>query len=292
VLSHNAWQQHEPRLNFPVFDKAENFIDFSLQRDARLTLKRVVAPGYYFISGRKSIKETVRNYHNIIMGESYRFKGIFLDRSGKELLSAQFPGEYWPGDFFHCNLNEWLLNQKIAIQNGNLILIASRGREDRFMSSPGNVTLRVLTNKNVCGYRTGFFSRPLNAGHKHYGFTGLNPHVELNERWASSLLLINHSSDPAYDRSVRPTVRLYRADGNFIETPYGDIPPHAALEMGIGELFPQAFDFLSTNGGRGYTITRVKGASLASIHVTRTTNGELVSMEHSRPAHPIVVDYF
>jgi len=38
--------------------------------------------------------------------------------------------------------------------------------------------------------------------------------------------------------------------------------------------------------GRAYTVTRLKGASLASIHVQRSRAGQLASMEHSRPAHP------
>jgi hypothetical protein len=291
MLPSNAWRQEEPRLNFPVFAGIENHIDFTLQDDPPLTMRRLVAPVYHFVKSRKTLATLVKDYRHFIGGEPYRFKAIYLNRQGHLLYIGDFEGQYRPGGFFHCNLGLWLATQGMALQDGNLVLVASRGRADRFLSSPGNVTLRVIGPNRVCGYRTGFFSRPLNAGHKHFGFTGLNPHVEVNGDWISSLLLINHSSDPEYDKRVNPTVRLYRADGAHLEAPFGEIAPHAALERNLLELFPDVQAFLAASGGRGYTITRLKGASLASIHVQRSRDGELASMEHSRPAHPNVVDY-
>jgi hypothetical protein len=291
LLSSNAWQQQEPRLNFPVFGGAENHIDFTLQDDPKRTLKRLAVPAYHLVKGRKTLAAALDDYRHLFGAEPYRFRGVYLDRHGQERLVGDLPGEYRPGGFFHCNLNAWLASHQVPLADGNFILVANRGRADRFQSSPGNVTLRIMTAQHVCGYRTGFFSRPLNAGHKHYGFTGLNPHVEVNARWLSSLLLINHSSDPAYDRHASPTVRLYRPDGAHLEAPFGDIAPHAAAERSLLDLFPDAEQFLAARGGRGYTVTRLKGASLASIHVMRTRDGQLASMEHSRPAHPNVVDY-
>lgn len=291
MLPSNAWRQEEPRLNFPIFAGMENHIDFTLQDDPPLTLRRVAAPAYHFVKGRKSLATLVKDYRHFIGGEPYRFKAVYLNRQGQLRHSGDLEGEYRPGGFFHCNLGRWLSAQGVALQDGNLVLVASRGRADRFMSSPGNVTLRLVGGDRICGYRTGFFSRPLNAGHKHFGFTGLNPHVEVNDQWVSSLLLINHSSDPSYDKTVNPTVRLYRPDGAHLEAPFGDVAPHAALERNLLELFPDAQAFLAAGGGRGHTITRLKGASLASIHVQRSRDGQLASMEHSRPAHPNVVDY-
>jgi hypothetical protein len=291
MLATNAWRDDEPRLNFPVFAGAENHIDFTLQDDVPLTWRRLGAPAYHFVKGRKPLSTMLTDYKQMVAPEPYRFRGVYLDRRGHQLLDAPLEGEYRPGGFFHCHLNEWVRSHGKTLQDGNLVLVANRGRADRFQSSPGNVTLRVLSDSRICGYRTGFFSRPLNAGHKHFGFTGLNPQVDVNARWVSALLLINHSSDPAYDKTVCPTVRLYRGDGQFLEAPFGDIPPHAALERNVLELFPEAESFLQDTDGRGYTVTRLKGASLASIHVQRSRDGQLASMEHSRPAHPNVVDY-
>ena len=291
MLPSTAWRQEEPRLNFPIFAGMENHIDFTVQNDPPVTWRRLAAPAYHFVKGRKPLATMLKDYKHFVAGEPYRFKAVYLDRTGRALLSGDLAGEYSPGGFFHCNLNRWLADNGVALQDGNLVLVASRGRADRFLSSPGNVTLRVVSGERICGYRTGFFSRPLNAGHKHFGFTGLNPHVEVNADWVSSLLLINHSSDPGYDKIVNPTVRLHRAPDSFQEAPFGDIAPHAGMERSLLDLFPDAQDFLAGHGGRGYTITRLKGASLASIHVQRSRGGELASMEHSRPAHPNVVDY-
>jgi hypothetical protein len=169
--------------------------------------------------------------------------------------------------------------------------VANHGRPDLFNSSPGNATLRAISNDTVAGYRTGFFCRTLNDGKKHFGFTGLNPQIEVSEHAVASLLFVNHSSDPAYDRQVSPTVRLHRSVGEFIEVSFGNIPAHAAVEKPITELFPNAAEFLAPCGGRGFSVSTLKGATLASVHVLRRPDGVLLSMEHSRPAYPNIVDY-
>lgn len=291
MLPSHAWGQEQPRLNFPIFAGVENHIDFTLQADPALTLKRLAVPLYHFVKRRKTLRMMINDYCHLAFGEPYRFKAIYLDRQGNQLLSSAMPGEFRAGGFFHCHIDHWLAEHGVPLVDGNLVLVASRGRADRFLSSPGNVTLRIVTPTNICGFRTGFFSRTLNAGQSHFGFTGLNPHVESNARWLSSLLLINHSSDPAYAQRVTPTVRLYRSADEFLEAPFGEIAPHAALEKTIDELFPEALTFLAGNHGRGHTITKLKGATLASIHVMRTREGRLTSMEHSRPAHPNIIDY-
>jgi hypothetical protein len=243
------------------------------------------------LNGRKPLEVVVSDYKNILFGEPYHFRGIYLDRQGRQLLKAPLPGEYKSGGFFHIHLNQWLEGHGVPLIDGNLILVANRGRADRFSSSPGNVTLRIVADQNVCGFRTGFFSRPLNDGKKHFGYTGVNPHVESSEYWLSSILLINHSSDPAYDRKVIPTVRLHRGTNEFLEAPFGQIAPHASLERTIDEIFPDAREYLAGHAGRGYAITRLKGVSLASVHIFRHRDGRLTSMEHSRPLHPNIVNY-
>jgi hypothetical protein len=100
---------------------------------------------------------------------------------------------------------------------------------------------------------------------------------------------MNHSSDPGYDRTVSPVIRLHRSHDEYLEAPFGTIPPHGALERGIADVFPGAATFVGADGG--YTITRNKGASLASLHVLRAADGSSMALDHSRPAHTNVVAY-
>lgn len=292
MLAHDIWRQSEPRLNFPIFGDMENHIDITIQEPLPITGRKLAAPMYHWFKKRKRLAATLRDYRLLLTNPPYRFKGVFLDRQGKQLAADKLPGKFRAGDYFHCNVNEWLAELGVDMTDGNFILVADHGRPDLFSSSPGNATLRVVGPRHVAGYRTGFFCRLLNVGHKHFGFTGLNPQIEVSEHAIAALLLINHSSDPDYDRSVCPTVRLHRGVDEFLEAPFGDIPPHAALERSITELFPDAAEFLAPTDGRGYSITTLRGASLASIHVLRAPDGELLSLEHSRPAHPNIVSYF
>jgi hypothetical protein len=285
------WLQHEPRLNFPMFGNLVNEIDFTVQEDRKLNWRRLVSPLYRCLFRGESFGNMLSDYRHVFNPHGFSLRACFVDRDGRHVCSGQFTGTYRAGDHFYCNVNDWVVSQGAAMADGSLILIASRGRADRWQSSPGNVTLRVSNTATVAGYRTGFFARPLNAGHKHVGFTGLNPRVEANDKWVSGLLLINHSSEPAYDKWACPTVRLYRADGEYREAEFGDIAPHSSLERSVLQLFPDAEAFLAPSGGVGYTVTTLQGASLASVHVLRTCSGELCALEHSRPAHTNIINY-
>jgi hypothetical protein len=291
MLGANAWKRHEPRVYFPVFAGMENHVDITLQEPVPITVRKLGAPLYHWSKKRKDLRDTMRDYAILLANPKYRFKGFFVDQQGKPRASGHFEGAYKAGDYFHVNVNAWLQAQGCAQEDGTFILVANHGRPDLFNSSPGNATLRVVGRETVAGYRTGFFCRALNDGKKHFGFTGLNPQIEVGDHAVASLLFVNHSSDPAYDRPANPTVRLHRSVDEFLEAPFGEIPPHASMERRITDLFPDAAGFLTATGGKGHSVTSLKGASLASVHVLRRPDGVLLSMEHSRPAYPNIVKY-
>ena len=291
MLDANAWKRHEPRVYFPVFAGVENHVDITLQEPLPVTVRKLGAPLYHWIKKRKALCGTLRDYAILLANPKYCFKGLFVNSLGAPLISEAFDGEYRAGDYFHVNVNAWLQAHGCAVEDGTFILVANHGRPDLFNSSPGNATLRIVGQDTVAGYRTGFFCRALNDGKKHFGFTGLNPQIEVSENAVASLMFVNHSSDPSYDRPVNPTVRLHRSVDDYIEAPFGEIPPHSAMERTITDIFPDAAAFLQATNGKGYSVTSLKGASLASVHILRRPDGALLSMEHSRPAYPNIVKY-
>jgi hypothetical protein len=104
----------------------------------------------------------------------------------------------------------------------------------------------------------------------------------------SSLLLINHSSDPEYARTAHPTSVLVREDGEQLKGDFGEIPPLGAREMSISDIFGnEVFEFLKPFNGRATSITTCAGVTLASLHVQRSNDNRrtLLGIEHSRPAH-------
>lgn len=292
MLDPKAWKRHEPRVYFPIFADMENHVDITLQEPLAVTGRKLGAPLYHFFRKRKALRDMLRDYAILLTNPDYRFRGIFIDRTGRPCATGVFEGSFRAGDYFHANVNAWLQAQGCRIEDGTFILVANHGRPDLFNSSPGNASLRVVGKDTVAGYRTGFFCRALNDGKKHFGFTGLNPQIEISEHAVASLLFVNHSSDPQYDKSVSPVVRLHRSVEEYIEAPFGEIPPHAGMEKRITELFPDAAEFLAPTEGRGHSVTTLKGASLASVHILRRPDGVLLSMEHSRPAYPNIVQYF
>ena len=292
MLPSGLWQPWEPRAVFPVFAEAENTIDFVVQDSLRPSLRSFARVGYALLRKQKLFDAAMRDGMNALLGRGMAFRGAFLTRGGRFIGAWNLSRPLQAGDFFSSSVNRLLERDRHAVEDGVFVLIASRGRLDRWSSSPGSATARYVGADYVAGYRTGLFARPLNpvAGKRHFGFTGINPQVVVRDDVVASVLLINHSSDPEYDRPVSPTMRLYRDPGNFLEAPFGDIPPHGALERRVSDLFPGAAQFLAGTGGRGYTITRASGASLASIHLLRSKTGRTLGMDHSRPSYTNVVD--
>lgn len=293
MLPQNLWHPWEPRASFPVFADARVIVDFIAQDTLRPGLRSFVRPVRDLYLKRKKTRDVVRDYINLALNRPMRFRGVLVDREGRFLRQWQFPDAIHAGDFFSVDVTGLLEQEGLPAQDGVFILISSRGRPDLWNSSPGSTSVRYVGRNYVAGYRTGLFSRTLNpvGVKKHFGFTGLNPQVMVSDGLTASVLLINHSSDPLHDTPARPSIRLYRNPTEYLEADFGEIAPHGALERGVLELFPDAPEFLRQNGGRGYSVTRAVGVSLASIHILRSPDGRTVGMDHSRPAHTNLVDY-
>jgi hypothetical protein len=294
MLDRALWKSWEPKAVFPLFTGARTWIDFVAQDSLRYrSVKEFARPAYYLWQRKKSLPQVVRDYVSTVFGKPMRLRGIALDRKGHYVGRWQLGEIRRPGDFISVEINQLAENEGIKLGDGVFILLASRGQNDMWSSSPGSATVRYVGDGFIGGYRTGLFARPLNPiqGKKHFGFTGLNPQIVIDDRLVASVLLINHSSDPEYDRIVMPTIRLYRNPQEYLEAKFGEIHPHGALERLITDLFPEAEQFLASTGGRGFTVAQAKGVSLASLHILRAREGISIGIDHSRPAFTNVIDY-
>ena len=112
-----------------------------------------------------------------------------------------------------------------------------------------------------------------------------------DDRFLSSVLLINHSSNPRYDETVRPTSLLLTAGGQTRAADFGRIAPFGGVEKSLEDLFGRDVSaFLSPWGGKGTVITTCPGVTLASIHLMRARDGRSMAIEHSRPTHAYLVN--
>lgn len=291
MLPEGLWRPWEPRTVFPVFRDAEVTLDFVVQESLRPTVRSLAHLGYGVLRRFKPMPVAMRDLLSAAVGRGIAFRGVFVTCCGEFIAQWPLSPPLQAGEFFSVNINRLRAQRNIAVSDGLFILIASRGRLDRWSTSPGSATIRYVGERFIAGYRTGLFARPLNEqnGKGHFGFTGINPQVLVGEDMIASVLLINHSSDPCYDRPVTPVIRLYADSCTFLETTFGTIPPHGCLERTIPELFPDAASFLASSGGRGFTIAQAPGVSLASIHLLRSRSGRTLGLDHSRPSYANVV---
>ena len=236
MLPKNIWKQHEPRAVVPLFRDAENYVDFAVQPSFAVRPRNFIEPLYYLYQRKKTLRGATRDYFDLVLRRPIAFRAIMVTRDGQYLAQWPVAQGLLVGDFFSLNVNELMVKAGIEPCDGLLILVASRGRTDLWASSPGSANVRYVGKHYVAGFRTGLFVRTLNPAHgsRHFGFTGLNPQVRLNGRELPGVLLINHSSDPEYDRIVSPISRLHRSRKEFLEAPFGSIPPHGALEVSGG----------------------------------------------------------
>lgn len=294
MLDRTLWKYWEPKAVFPLFAGVCTWIDFIAQDSLYCqSVKEFARPAYYLWQRKKNLPRVARDYVDTIFGRPMRLRGIALDRAGQYIGQWQLGEIRHPGDFISVDVNGLAENEGLKLSDGVLIVLASRGQNDMWSSSPGSATVRYIGDRFIGGYRTGLFARPLNPmqGKKHFGFTGLNPQIVIDDRLVASILLINHSSDPEYDRIVTPTIRLHRSPQEYLEAEFGEIYPHGALERSVTDLFPEAEQFLASTGGKGFTVAQAKGVSLASLHILRARGGISVGIDHSRPAFTNVVDY-
>lgn len=282
------WNHNEPRVFLPFFADQENYVDITIQESFSIFSKKLIAPLYYLIKKRKNFYSTMNDYFILIFKPAYKFRGIFFSNDGQMYKSEEFEGKFRTGDIFHLNLNKWIGNNT---HDGIFILIANHGRADFFNSSPGNVSINYLNKNYLSGFRTGFFCRKINEEKKHFGFTGINPQIQISDNKISSLLLINHSSKVNYKEIVKPIVRLYKNKNDYLEACFGEIKPYCGLERSIKDLFPDAKIFLKKSEDQAFTITSLQGSSLASIHIIRNNFGQLLAIDHSRPAYPNILNY-
>ncbi|RXH19561.1 hypothetical protein EAS54_07585 [Bradyrhizobium guangzhouense] len=295
-FSSPPWKPYEPRFMFPTFSGIENRMGFSIPawyRPLDVRYLRSLVAGSLRKNFREAMKDLVPELGSLVasgFSKKLRFKLHILSRDGAYRATHEFPDSYAPGATVEVELSRLFAALKLPQDDYLVIAVMSRGRMDGFRSSPASYSMTYVDQDNVAIYRTGAFARPLNEGRlkAHVGFTGINPKIIATSDIVSSLMLINHSSDPAYAHTARPTSRLIREDGEELEADFGEIPPLGAREMSVVDMFgSRVFDFLKPFGGRGSTVTTCAGVTLASLHLQRTNDNRrtLLGIEHSRPAH-------
>ncbi len=287
MLSELLWKEWEPRVLFPAFAGAFNSYEFTVQPTLEnKSLKNLMYPLYLWQKKEIMFRNMVARYLQMLRGERIKFRTYRLSSDGELLAHVGESRSIAMGEtyIFQHDLREEKYNEII-------LFVASRGRMDKFFSSPGNMTARYSTKKAISGYRTGFFARPLNCGKGHYGYTGLNPAVTYESGINMGILLINHSSDPMYNKSVSPIIRVYQSKDIYLEHSFGEIKPHGFKEVVIENLFPETKEW-KKNNQNFWVVTECKGASLASFHTYRNIEGQLLAIEHSRPSHAQILDYW
>jgi hypothetical protein len=249
----SPWRPYEPRFIFPTFSGLESRMGFSIPEWYQPTdikyLRSLVAG-----SLKKNLVETMKDLvpelaSLVISGfsKNLRFKLHILSRNGEYRASYKLPTNYKPGASVDVELSELFRKLNLPDEDHLVVAVMSRGRMDGYRSSPASFSMTYIDQDNIAIYRTGAFARPLNEGRlkAHAGFTGINPKIIATKDMVSSLMLINHSSDPEYALTARPASVLIREDGQRLEAEFGEIPPLGAREMSVADIFGDGiFDFL------------------------------------------------
>lgn len=290
------WKPHEPRFIFPTFSGLENRMGFSVPvwyRPVDIKYLRSLIGGSLKKNFIETMKDLVPELGSLLasgFSKNLDFTLHILSREGEYRASYKLPTRYGPGASVDIELSKLIAELNLPVDDYLVVAVMSRGRMDGYRSSPASFSMTYVDQDNVAIYRTGAFARPLNEGRlkAHVGFTGINPKVIATKAVMSSLMLINHSSDPEYALTAHPTSILIREDGEQLEGEFGEIPPLGAREMLISDIFGNVvFDFLREFDGRATTVTKCDGITLASLHLQRSNDNRrtLLGIEHSRPAH-------
>lgn len=298
MLPKHAWREFEPRFGFPTFKGVRSLASFSIRPDFRpLDYARIAAGAKAALrQGPRAVKGFATTHVPLLLhcrGKRLRFRVIVTTRGGEFLGEHRVQGVYPPGGAVDVDVSGLIERMGLPDDDYMAIMVMSNGRHDAVRSSPGSYSMTYYSDRFYTTYRTGGFVRTLNDPRRksHFGFRGINPKAVATGKQMSSLLLINHSSSPAYDRTVAPTALLLRPDGQTREAGFGEIPPFGGVERSLEDLFgADVVEFLAPFGGQATTITTCPGVTLASLHLMRARDGSSMSIEHSRPTHTYLIN--
>ncbi len=286
---------YEPRAVYPIFKDCDNRLSYVLRDTYVPSFKAAIRHAAGRVLKRDhhtSAKFLFRIVLDSIRGIKINFRGAFLNRDGK--LIAEFPRlfsiKYLNG--FDLSINDILARNNIDLQDGQFLLIADRGVKLDGGYSIGTVTATYKSKFGFTCYRNAAFARPINEfkHHRSYGFRSIAPHMVVKDGIESSAYFFNFSSDPDYEFTANPEVRMYRDDGEFLTAKFGDIPPFGSREYSMTEIFGnEVGDFLRSNDGYGTLVAEQKGVTMGSMHMIRNSKTNSLSIEHTRPTHMYVV---
>jgi hypothetical protein len=285
----SLFQPHEPRSVYPVFASCENRLSYLLRGTYVPNMRRVTR----HIAGRMVRRDRVmttgfaaRLCLDALRGIRLRFRGAFLDRSGR--LVAEFSEfanvGYLQG--FDISVNDLLRQHGVQVQDGQFLLIADRPVKLDTGYGIGTVSASYFDGDQFTCYRNGAFARPTNefTHHRPIGFRSIAPHMMSSRSVEAAAYFFNFSSDSSFDRTANPTLRLYRSKTEYLEGKFGPIEPFGAAERSIKELFGEnVSQFLGAGDGYGTLIAEQEGMTLGSIHLLRNSGGRLLAIEHTRP---------
>lgn len=280
---------YEPRAVYPFFAGMENRLNYVLRAtyvpSPKAALRHVV--GRILSRGHAANPRFLtRVVTDSLRGIRVRFRGAFLDRDGH--LVAEIPPfaevRYLQG--FDISIDQLLQHQAVPRQDGQFLLIADRGIKLDGGYSIGTIGAVFRSPTAFACYRNGAFARPVNefSHHRPRGFRSIAPHMICNETSEASAYFFNFSSDPHFDRTAAPRVRLYRSRDEWLEGTFGEIPPWGARERTLTEMFGAGVrDFLGPVDGMGTVIAVEDGLTLGSLHLIRNRVTGAMAIEHTRP---------
>lgn len=294
MLPSGLWQAHEPRFGFPVFAGCVNKVSQAVRLDfCRFSWKKAVKSSLGML--RAGRLPSLGMFAPLLTGGygAMRVRGALTNRQGEFIQDFGELGVWRAGQAFEINVNDLMTNHRIPMQDAIFMLIMNLGDHTEGLTDLNIFSMSYEGDYFYTNYRTGAFARTLNdfSKKKHAGFMSVNPKIIVNQSHVSSLLFINHSSDPAYADTVNPTVQLYRPDGKSLEQEFGPIPAFGCVERSLEDIFGMGVGkFLESAGGLGTTISRVKGYTLAGISVLRSRDGRSMAIEHTRPTQSYLLN--
>lgn len=294
MLPTHLWNDNEPRFGFPVFAECINRVSQAVRIDfCRFNWKKAVKQSLTAIKQRRVVDPRIFLPLITKNTSAMTVRGVLATQRGEFVEDFGALGKWSAGQAFEINVNELLASRGLPITNATFLLIMNLGEHAEALSDINIFSMSYEGKSFFANYRTGAFARTLNdfAKKKHAGFMSVNPKVIVNDRFISSLLFINHSSNLSYNDAVSPHVRIYRQDGRHMDAEFGPVPAFGWVERSIEEIFgKEAGDFLKPSGGLGTTISRVKGYTLAGISILRSRDGKSMSIEHTRPTQSYLIN--
>jgi hypothetical protein len=213
----------------------------------------------------------------------YAFDLTVFNASGEEVARTHEPLVLHPGAVPILRFKELLPTMGIKLPFEGSFRLSYHLREETPTYIKG---FHFIAGHQEGSYRTeyqwdaGLFNMPTHNLSNEYQTTKVFCRILVNDRFKTSVFLVNPSGERGYSRSTKTNLTIFNPEGNVIGEKLISLPPNGSVTLDLEEHFPGVRERLSPWGGSGIFKVRDTTSRVTGFHYVQDRHGNYLAADH------------